>query len=58
MKREIECCVCHKFLGEIRDARIVKGISYLCPKCNKKIKRKEETGETDSVNFLKNMFNM
>lgn len=33
MAREIECCRCHTYLGEIRDAKLKKGIVYMCDGC-------------------------
>jgi protein-arginine kinase activator protein McsA len=33
MAREISCENCHKHLGEIRDARLAKGIKHLCADC-------------------------
>lgn len=33
--RTIHCHVCGKYLGEIRDAKVMKGIAYLCPTCQK-----------------------
>lgn len=33
MSREIKCTVCRAPLGEIRDARLRKGIKHICAKC-------------------------
>jgi len=32
--RKIFCTECDKYLGEIRDAKLLKGIKFLCPKCD------------------------
>ena len=34
--RKIFCTGCNKYLGEIRDAKLLKGIKFLCPKCELK----------------------
>lgn len=34
--RKIFCVKCNKYLGEIRDARLLKEIKFLCPKCDTK----------------------
>ena len=31
--RHIHCSSCSTYLGVIRDARLMKGIKYLCPTC-------------------------
>lgn len=31
--RKIYCNECDKYVGEIRDATLMKGIKYLCPSC-------------------------
>ena len=31
--RKIFCTGCEKYLGEIRNAKLLKGIEFLCPKC-------------------------
>ena len=31
--RKIFCTGCNKYLGDIRDAKLLKGIKFLCPKC-------------------------
>lgn len=37
-------CVCGKYMGEIRDATLRKGLMYLCPTCDKK-RRAAEVAE-------------
>lgn len=37
MTRPISCLKCKKPLGEIRDARILKGIAYLCDGCAERV---------------------
>jgi len=34
--RKIYCTACNCNLGEIRDAKLLKGIKYLCPNCDTK----------------------
>ena len=34
--RKIFCTGCEKYLGEIRDAKLLRGIKFLCPKCDMK----------------------
>lgn len=34
--RKIFCTGCNKYLGDIRDAKLLKGIKFLCPKCETK----------------------
>jgi RNase P subunit RPR2 len=36
MAKDIFCANCKKPLGTIRDARLRKGIKFLCPECNTK----------------------
>ncbi len=31
---KIKCTKCYKYLGEIRDAKLRKGITYLCKECD------------------------
>jgi predicted SprT family Zn-dependent metalloprotease len=33
MTKQIYCCKCKKYCGEIRDARLIKGLQYICDKC-------------------------
>jgi len=35
-KHKIYCAGCNKYLGEIRDATLFKGIKYLCLNCDTK----------------------
>lgn len=34
MARKIHCAECTKYLGEIRDAKLMKGMAHLCPRCS------------------------
>ena len=34
--REMFCTGCNKYVGEIRDAKLLKGVKFLCPKCETK----------------------
>ncbi len=36
MKKTIYCKGCNTYLGEIRDAKLKKGIVYLCSNCDTK----------------------
>lgn len=31
--RTINCHVCNKYIGTIRDAKLMKGIAHVCPAC-------------------------
>ena len=33
MSRQIHCHKCYKSLGEIRDAKLAKGMDYVCSSC-------------------------
>jgi hypothetical protein len=35
-KKVIFCSLCKKYLGEIRDAKLRKGIAFLCDECETK----------------------
>ena len=58
--RKIYCIACNRPLGEIRDAKLLKGIKYLCPDCNVKRVASDmmnKTNTTGSVpDFLTDMF--
>ena len=57
----IYCNGCKRYLGEIRDGKLMKGISYLCSKCE--IKRiasdmaKKNSYDPDISNFFNDIFN-
>lgn len=34
MSRKIHCRDCGKYLGEVRDAKLAKGIKYICAVCS------------------------
>jgi len=34
--KEIRCCVCQKYLGVIRDAKLHKDIDFICKECKNK----------------------
>jgi len=34
--KEIRCCVCMKYLGVIRDAKLHKDIDFICKECKNK----------------------
>lgn len=56
----IYCIGCKKYLGEIRDGKLMKGISYLCPKCEtKRIASdiaKKNSYNPDMGNFFNDIF--
>lgn len=31
--RKIYCIECNKYVGEIRDAKLIKGLAFLCQDC-------------------------
>ena len=49
--KNIYCCICNRSVGIIRDAKLMKGLSYICPDCKLKI-----TKPKDNVDFLKDIF--
>ena len=60
MSKKISCSCCSKYLGEIRDARLRKGIYHLCGDCE--IKRKaayrhmRALGQTVKSNQISDLF--
>ena len=60
--RKINCKSCKTYLGEIRDAKLKKGISYLCRSCENKRKiafsRSHMKGadKHDIPDFMKGLF--
>ena len=50
MARNIYCCKCGAYLGEIRDAKLAKGIEYVCRGCAK------PKPDDDIPDFLKGIF--
>lgn len=48
--RKILCTNCNKYLGEIKDAKLLKGIAFLCPKCKNTINGKPE------IDLMKDFF--
>ena len=47
MARNIFCCKCGAYLGEIREATLAKGIKYMCRGC---------AAQKDIPDFLKGIF--
>jgi hypothetical protein len=33
MSKHIYCCQCNKYCGEIRDAKLIVGLKFLCKDC-------------------------
>jgi Zn finger protein HypA/HybF involved in hydrogenase expression len=61
MTRKIQCTDCNTPCGEIRDASLLKGLKFICGKCeSKRIKAKADKflkGKDDSVSsFLRGVF--
>ena len=57
--RKIYCTACNRNLGEIRDAKLLKDIKYLCPECNMRRVASDLAGKTNmnSVpDFLTDIF--
>ena len=36
-ERKITCFKCSKYVGVIRDARIIKGLAFICPACQEMV---------------------
>jgi hypothetical protein len=58
---KIYCCSCKKYVGEVRDASLMKGIVYLCPTCKEELlskvgKQKEENNYGDFAKVFGDMF--
>ena len=51
--RHIHCARCGVYLGEIRDARLQKGIVHYCAKCDQVTR---VASSTDMPEFLRNIF--
>lgn len=49
--RKIFCTGCDKYLGEIRDAKLLKDIKFLCPKCDDRRKTSSECGNIFNTLF-------
>jgi predicted SprT family Zn-dependent metalloprotease len=49
-KKVIYCKTCGKYLGEIRDATLRKGVKYQCAKCN------SEPSKGNVRDFMDRMF--
>jgi predicted SprT family Zn-dependent metalloprotease len=45
MSRKIHCMACGKYQGEIRDAKLARGIKYICAHCSAR------TRDDDSFDF-------
>jgi hypothetical protein len=61
MGRKIYCAGCSNYLGEIKDARLRKNISYLCSTCEsarKLMEKAKNNRNTDSLReVLGDIFN-
>ena len=58
MANQIHCAGCNRYLGEIRDAKLLKGIKYLCPACETKRLASDLANRTGGggLDFLEKMF--
>lgn len=52
MARQINCSGCGKYLGEIRDAKLAKGIDYRCSACA----RADNLKKGDVSDFMDSLF--
>jgi hypothetical protein len=49
--RKIYCSVCDKYVGEIRDATLIKGLKYICSSCdNEDVQIKDDFYHSASPN--------
>ena len=39
VNRDIFCNCCGTYVGTLRDAKIIKGLKFVCPKCQSKTKK-------------------
>lgn len=49
-------CVCGKYLGVIRDAKLLKGIVFLCPNCEVKRKASDLHEKTQKKSPFEDLF--
>lgn len=62
MSKEINCTVCRKPMGEIRDASLRKGLRYICEPCDLKRSSlmvelmKLKNKKPDMPDFLRDIF--
>ena len=56
MSRNIHCSECKTHLGEIRDGKLKKGISYLCSKCESARKLNKVVRQTKKRDNIDNIF--
>ena len=54
--KRIYCVICNKYLGEIRDATLRKGIVYLCRTCSKNVSKEQDDG--GMLDNIRNLFGM
>lgn len=59
---KIYCCSCAKYVGEIRDGRLMNQLGFICPDCRDEIiGYTNETVDEDPnyvVDFFKDVFGM
>lgn len=59
---KIYCCSCAKYVGEVRDGKLMKGLGFICPDCRDALVGEEEIlskhKDDPMVDYLKNMFGM
>ena len=54
---DIYCSGCKRYLGEIRDGTLMKGISHLCPKCEIKRIASDMAKKTSCNSDISDLFN-
>ena len=59
--RSIRCHRCDCYLGEIRDAKLKRGMAFICTECAsaiKKVKPNSQSSPDSTLDGLKKMFGM
>lgn len=56
MERNVECYMCNKHVGIIRDAKLMKGLSYICPSCKSLIEMQLMSMNKSSMDKVMSIF--
>lgn len=62
MSQELTCCICHKHMALLRDARVRTGIVVYCQPCNKTMRdtllaaAASRRNQAEMPDFLKGFF--
>lgn len=48
----IYCHKCNRYCGEVRDAKLIKGLRYLCPQCEVKKEFESYTQDNPFADIL------